>query len=171
MLISKKLFKKIENVANSTLKYEEENSETKYTREIENLLRVRPIIYYRRSGRLASQIGWEEPKIWKMFAQSRNLSLTKIKKFKLLYGLHKSKKYGVGFIIPYENSINVKDINQEIKNLFKSHVKKQIKEQKFQLYNDETSKIIVILTICKTSNKKKENMTYAKSNYAKPSTV
>lgn len=156
MLISKTLFKKIENIANSNLKYEETNSETKYTREIENLLRVRPIIYYRRIGIFESQIEWKEPKIWKMFAQSRNLSLTKIKTFKLLYGLHKNKKYGDGFIIPYKNSINVKDVNQEIKNLFQSHVKKQIKEQKFQLYDDKTSKNIVILTICKTSNKKGE---------------
>jgi hypothetical protein len=169
MLISENLLITLEKIANTSLKYSLVASETEYTREIENLLRVRPIIYYRRIGRVASQFGWEEPKIWKTFAQSKKLSLTKIKTFKLLYGIHKSKKYGVGFIIPYEESINLQEINEELTKLFKSHIKKQVREQPFRLYDDQESKALVIIEPYQTS--KKENTNHAKSNHAKPSTI
>ena len=169
MLISQNLFKHLEHVANSSLKYTLLTSNTKATCETENLLRVSPSIYYRRVGRIASEFGWEEPKLWKKFANSETLLLPQIKIFKLSCGIHKSKKYGIGFIIPYKESINLETINLELTKLFKSHVKKQVREKTFQLYDDKESKSLIILEVSQKS--KKETVNYAKSDYAKPSTI
>lgn len=169
MLISTSFFIKLQQIAKTNLKYKEIANETSYIHEMDNLLHVRPAIYYRRLGMFATNFNWEEPRTWNRYAKENKLMITQIKEFQLFYGVHKNKKYATGFVIPYQEPVSLIETSKILDKLFKSHVKKEINKQSFTLYDDKTNHVLVIINLYQSI--KKESTHYAKSNYAKSSTV